>query len=80
MQRFAVELDRRVIGVAVRVPGGFKFFASDEKFHGFDGRLFPNARSISRRIAREARRTTSGLDALRFKLGGAGLRPSLEAG
>jgi hypothetical protein len=28
-QRFAVEFDRRTVGIAVRLPGGFMFYASD---------------------------------------------------
>ena len=41
-QRFAVEYDRRTVGVAVRVPGGFMFYASDDRFDELDGRMFPN--------------------------------------
>ena len=33
-QRFAVEFDRRTVGIAVRIPGGFMFYASDDRFHG----------------------------------------------
>lgn len=49
-QRFAVEFDRRVVGIAVRVPGGFMFFASDDDFEQLDGELFPRARAIARRL------------------------------
>lgn len=49
-QRFAVEFDRRVVGIAVRVPGGFMFFASDDDFQHLDGELFPRARAIARRL------------------------------
>lgn len=56
VQRFAVEFDRRVVGIAVRVPGGFMFFASDNRFDEIEGQLFPRARSIERRLARIARR------------------------
>ncbi|HEX6071413.1 MAG TPA: hypothetical protein VFY95_00185 [Sphingomicrobium sp.] len=55
IQRFAVEFDRRVVGVAVRVPGGFMFFASDETFDQLDGRLFPRARAIARKLEKVAR-------------------------
>jgi hypothetical protein len=47
-QRFAVEFDRRTVGIAVRVPGGFMFFSSDERFGEMDGRLFRRARAIER--------------------------------
>jgi hypothetical protein len=55
-QRFAVEFDRRTVGIAVRVPGGFMFYASDDEFDRMDGRLFPRARAIERQLKRVARR------------------------
>jgi hypothetical protein len=56
MQRFAVEYDRRTVGIAVRVPGGFVFYASDDAFNEMDGRLFPRARAIERQLKKVARR------------------------
>lgn len=55
-QRFAVEFDRRVVGIAVRVPGGFVFFSSDDDFQELDGKLFPRARTISRELQKVAGR------------------------
>ena len=55
MQRFAVEFDRRVVGVAVRVPGGFVFYSSDSEFEEVDGEMFAKARSISSRLNKVAR-------------------------
>ena len=55
-QRFAVEFDRRVVGIAVRVPGGFMFFASDDDFEHLDGELFPRARAIARRLEKASKR------------------------
>lgn len=55
-QRFAVEFDRRVVGIAVRVPGGFMFFASDDDFDGMDGQVFPRARAIARRLEKVSNR------------------------
>ena len=55
-QRFAVEFDRRVVGIAVRVPGGFMFFASDDDFQELDGKLFPRARAIARRLEMTSQR------------------------
>ena len=55
-QRFAVEFDRRTVGIAVRVPGGFMFYASDDRFEPMDGRLFRRARAIERELKRVARR------------------------
>ena len=49
-QRFAVEFDRRTVGIAVRVPGGFVFYASDNRFDEMDGRVFRRARAIQREL------------------------------
>jgi hypothetical protein len=55
-QRFAVEFDRRTVGIAVRVPGGFMFFSSGGAFDQLDGRLFPRARALERELKKVARR------------------------
>lgn len=55
-QRFAVEFDRRTVGIAVRVPGGFIFYSSRPEFDEMDGRLFRRARVIERELRRVARR------------------------
>jgi len=57
-QRFAVEFDRRTVGIAVRVPGGFMFFSSDDRFGEMDGRLFRRARAIERELKKAVRRKT----------------------
>ena len=54
-QRFAVEFDRRTVGIAVRVPGGFMFYSSDERFDPLDGRMYPRARAIERALKKSAR-------------------------
>ncbi|HEU4696343.1 MAG TPA: hypothetical protein VFR92_05220 [Sphingomicrobium sp.] len=54
-QRFAVEFDRRTVGIAVRVPGGFMFYASDNRFDAMDGQLFRRARAIERALTRQAK-------------------------
>ncbi len=54
--RFVVEADRKVVGVAVRVPGGFKFFSSDPDFSALEGKSFSRARAMFRRVAQIARR------------------------
>jgi hypothetical protein len=56
MQRFAVEYDRRTVGIAVRVPGGFIFYASHDDFAEMDGRIFPRVRTIERHLEKAARR------------------------
>ena len=54
-QRFSVEFDRRTVGIAVRVPGGFMFFSSNADFDALDGRVFPRARAIERQLKKVAR-------------------------
>ena len=54
-QRFSVEFDRRTVGIAVRVPGGFIFYAGNDDFASMDGQLFPRARAIERRLKKVAR-------------------------
>jgi hypothetical protein len=49
-QRFLVEIDRRTVGVAVRMPGGFMFFSSEDDFDRLDGKLFPRARMLERAL------------------------------
>jgi hypothetical protein len=56
MQRFAVEYGGRTVGIAVRVPGGFIFYASDDGFDEMDGRIFPRVRTIERHLEKAARR------------------------
>jgi hypothetical protein len=45
-----VEFDRRTVGIAVRVPGGFMFFSSSDDFDALAGRLFPRARALEREL------------------------------
>ena len=59
---FVVEVDRRVVGMAVRVAGGFRFFSSDTKFFPFEGKIFRKGRSIGRRLAELARSRHPKLD------------------
>jgi hypothetical protein len=49
--RFVIESDGRVVGVAVRVRGGFMFFSSDPDLKELEARIFPRAKSIARRVA-----------------------------
>ena len=53
-QRFVVQFDRRTVGIAVRVPGGFMFYASDDEFDEMDGRIFTRARAIERQLKKVA--------------------------
>jgi hypothetical protein len=65
-QHFAVEADRRVVGVAVRARGGFKFFSSDAAYSTLEGRTFARARALAASVAKitRARRRRKGAAAL----------------
>ncbi len=66
-QRFTVEFDRRTVGIAVRVPGGFMFYASNRDYEAMDGRIFARARVIERELKKLARRRTLRGAASRFQ-------------
>lgn len=53
--RFVVEADRKVVGVAVRGPGGYKFFSSDPAYRGLESRTFRHAKAVARSVAEVAR-------------------------
>jgi hypothetical protein len=53
--RFVIEADRRVVGVAVRSPGGFKFFSSDRAFGRLNGRTFTRVRALTNAVAKVSR-------------------------
>lgn len=50
-KRFPIESDGRVVGVAVRVRGGFMFFSSDPDLKELESNIFPRVKSIGRRVA-----------------------------
>lgn len=52
---FVVENGKQTVGVAVRVPGGFRFFYSDPQFRALDGQVFPRARNLARKVGDLAR-------------------------
>ncbi len=43
---FVVETEGRVVGLALRCQGGFRFFASDAGFRALDRRTFPRLRAL----------------------------------
>lgn len=49
-QRYAVEFDHEIVGVAIRAPGGFMFISSDRRFDKLDGDVFPRSRGLARRL------------------------------
>lgn len=61
--RFVVEADRRVVGIAVRVKGGFRFFTSDRRFRSLEAQTFPRLKAVIARateIARARKRRLAG--------------------
>lgn len=60
LQRFVVAADKKVVGVAVRVRGGFRFFCSDPEFQSIDNRIYPRARALARHVADLAKRLRAG--------------------
>ena len=53
--RFVVEADRRVVGIAVRVKGGLRFFTSDQRFRSLESRTFPRLKAVIARAPEIAR-------------------------
>lgn len=47
---FVVEANRRVVGIAVRVDGGFRFFSSDPDFQQLEGQTFRRFRSVAHEV------------------------------
>jgi hypothetical protein len=58
--RFVVEADRKVVGVAVRGPGGFKFFSSDPAYRELERRTFRHAKAVAHSVAELTRALRKG--------------------
>lgn len=50
-RHFLIEANRRVVGLAVRVRGGFRFIASDARFRALEGQTFRRVKMIDRLAA-----------------------------
>ncbi|HET7577537.1 MAG TPA: hypothetical protein VFK19_13390 [Sphingomicrobium sp.] len=48
--RFVIEADKSVVGVAVRSSDGFRFFTSNPDFKRLEGKTFRRARALVRRV------------------------------
>ncbi len=53
---FVVEINRQVVGVALRCQEGYRFFASDPRFNRLDRKTFKRARTLSAEVRRYAER------------------------
>jgi hypothetical protein len=51
---FVVEAHRAAVGVAIRVPGGFRFFHSDPRYFALEGRIFPRVKALVSAIGKLA--------------------------
>jgi len=58
-QSFVIQFDRDTVGIAVRIPGGFMFHASERDFEELDGRTFRRLRAVGRDVRRVGRRLES---------------------
>jgi hypothetical protein len=56
-EAFTIEVAGEAIGIVVAQQRGFRFYASDSRFHGLDGQNFRTV-SEAERAAREAGRDT----------------------
>ena len=54
--RFAVAADKKIVGVAVRVRGGYRFFCADPQFQSIDSKIFPRARALARHVTELAKK------------------------
>ena len=55
LDRFVVEADRQVVGIGVRVAGGYQFFTSDPAFQFMEGKVFARAKTLHQRIRQAAK-------------------------
>ncbi len=55
MDRFVVEVEKKVVGIAIRVRGGFRFVCSDPDFNSLDRQVFPRTKVLASRLAELAR-------------------------
>lgn len=53
--RFVVEADKKVVGIAVKVPGGYRFYSSDPDFLQMEGTTYPRAKAMAQRVAQIVR-------------------------
>ncbi len=53
---YIIEVGSKPVGIVVRDPDGYRFFAASQRFYRIDGKLFRNAREAER----AARRLASG--------------------
>ena len=56
LNQFVVETNKETVGIAVRVPGGFRFFYSVPRFRGLGGQIFRRAKLLARTVGELAQK------------------------
>ena len=51
---YIIEVSSQAVGIVVRNPGGFRFFAATHRFNPLEGQLFRSARDAERAATRLA--------------------------
>lgn len=64
-ERFVVEANHEVVGVGVRVPGGYQFFSSEPAFRFLEGTVYPRARAMQHRVTKAAEQLKQAREPLR---------------
>jgi hypothetical protein len=52
--RYIIEVSSQAVGIVVRTPDGYRFFAAGDRFSPLEGRLFRNAGEAERAAVRLA--------------------------
>jgi hypothetical protein len=59
-QCFSIEHQRRTVGLACRIPNGFRFFAAEQPYFALDGMIFPRVRAVERAVRQLSRQNPAG--------------------
>ena len=49
-QCFSIEHGGRTVGLACRVPSGFRFFAAEQPYFALDGMIFPRVGAVEKAV------------------------------
>jgi hypothetical protein len=60
VQCYSIEHDRRTVGLACRVPSGFRFFAAEQPYFALEGRVFPRVHAVERAVRQLSRKKSRG--------------------
>ncbi|MFC0589651.1 hypothetical protein ACFFF7_09525 [Novosphingobium aquiterrae] len=68
LDSFVVEANRRVVGIAIRCRGGYKFHASEPEFRALDKQTFRRAKNLAHGVAEYARKLLKAGDPAKLTL------------